>query len=325
LRFATIVSQEAQIMAETISGKRAIARSILAVVAVTLALGLSSCARTAASTPTIVVGSKDTLEQQLLAEIAAQHIEYRLKQNVVRRFAIGDTHATYQALVAGEVGLYPEYAGIALAELLHEVPGKTSDMVVSRARTEMQRLEMLEYLEPLGFDARTSLVVRAADGAQWETASQAAINNKPWVIAIAEDFEQQVSGPRFLNLYPLREAAPSVTMREEALFPALAKGDVSMIVASASAPQMTSSEWKVLRDDRGTFPPADAALLVRSDVLARTPKLRAVLNELSGRIDQTKIRSLNAAVQIGHRGIKAVAADFLKSIHTTATLTQNTP
>src|SRR5580698_8265631 len=66
----------------------------------------------------IVVGSKDTVEQQVLAEIVAQHLEHRLGRKVVRNPNLGSTATIYQAFLNGEVGIYPEETGTMQAILL---------------------------------------------------------------------------------------------------------------------------------------------------------------------------------------------------------------
>jgi glycine betaine/choline ABC-type transport system substrate-binding protein len=54
------------------------------------------------------VGSKNFTEQVVLGEIIAQHLERRLHQKVERRLNLGGTMLANQALVEGEIDLYPE-------------------------------------------------------------------------------------------------------------------------------------------------------------------------------------------------------------------------
>ena len=58
-----------------------------------------------------MVGSKNFAEQLLLGEIAAQQIERRLHVTVERKFQIGGTLLAHEALVKGDIDLYPEYTG----------------------------------------------------------------------------------------------------------------------------------------------------------------------------------------------------------------------
>src|SRR5271170_2490356 len=89
----------------------------------TLALILlcSSCAPRSS----IVVASKNFTEQVLLGEIAAQQIERRLSVRVDRKLNLGGTLLAHQALLSGQIDLYPEYTGTALTAVLKQPP--TSD------------------------------------------------------------------------------------------------------------------------------------------------------------------------------------------------------
>ncbi|MDP5052642.1 MAG: hypothetical protein NWP69_02520, partial [Congregibacter sp.] len=54
----------------------------------------------------VVVGSKTFSESHVLAEIAAQYLEAN-GQAVVRKIGLGGTLISYQALVEGELDIYP--------------------------------------------------------------------------------------------------------------------------------------------------------------------------------------------------------------------------
>ena len=67
------------------------------------------------------VGSKNFTEQVLLGEIAAQALEAE-GVPVERKLDLGGTFVCHQALVAGELDLYPEYTGTAFTAILKEKP-----------------------------------------------------------------------------------------------------------------------------------------------------------------------------------------------------------
>ena len=93
------------------AGKKILATSLTAV------LLLTGCS----PGPRIVVGSKNFAEQLLLGEIAAQQIERRLKITVERKLQIGGTLLAHEALVKGDIDLYPEYTGTALTAVLKRI------------------------------------------------------------------------------------------------------------------------------------------------------------------------------------------------------------
>jgi len=270
---------------------------------------LSSCSRP----KPIVVGSKDSVEQSLLAEIVAQHLEHRLTTPVERRFGMGDIRTIHQSILNGEISMYPEYSGLIVSELLKEPPSPEANVTFERARLEMKRLELLDYIAPLGFNTPTALTIRAADHEAISTATEAAASPTRWKVGVSYEFQNRQSGLPNLNAYRFEMGAPLKSMRYEDLFSALQMNTVSMVTATASDAHLLSTEWKALQDDQHVFPPAEAALLVRDDALAAEPKLRQALEELTGKIDLETMRKLNAQVEIEERSIPDVAAEFLKS------------
>lgn len=278
-----------------------------------LCAGLSAVLLASCGTPkpAVVVGSKDETEQMVLGEIVAQHLEHRLGHPVQRRTGLGGTPVLYQSILSGEVGIYPEYTGLIESEILKEQADAKPQIVLTRVRGEMARTAQIDVLDPLGFDNRSAMVVRAAGAEKLATLTDAARLNKRWKLGITYDFQSRADGLQELGLYHL-SLAPRILDRKE-LFGALEKGDVDMIATRATDGYLMSPDWKILADDRDpkVFPPYEACLLVRKDLIAAEPGLRAALAELSGKFNAEIMRKLNAEVDVEHRPLAAVAADFL--------------
>ena len=85
-----------------------------------LTFGSSDLALTAAMTGEqhIVVGSKNFMENRLLAEIFAQLIEAKTSLHVQRRLGLAGTQVCFEALRTGAIDLYPEYTGTGLVSIL---------------------------------------------------------------------------------------------------------------------------------------------------------------------------------------------------------------
>jgi osmoprotectant transport system substrate-binding protein len=66
-----------------------------------------------------------------------------------------------------------------------------------------------------------------------------------------------------------------------------------------------------LADDRGYFPPYQAAPVVRAAVLQRYPAVSAALAELGGRISDAEMRRLNALADVEHKDITEIARAWL--------------
>ena len=257
----------------------------------------------------IVVGSKNETEGMLLGEIVAQHLEHRLGRPVERRSGLGNTAILYQALLSGDVGVYPEYTGLIESEILKEPANSDPQIVLARVRGQMDMMQ-IEVLDPLGFDNPSAMVVRAQGAEQIATLSDAAKNTKRWRLGISYDFQSRPDGLQALASYRLPMDSPHV-LDPKQLFVSLANGDVDMIATRATDGHLTS-DWKVLADDQKVFPPYQACLLVRKDLIAAEPALRPALTELSGKIHADTMQKLNAEVDVLNRPVATVAAGFLE-------------
>jgi osmoprotectant transport system substrate-binding protein len=264
----------------------------------------------------ILVGSKNSTEQVLVGEIVAQHLENRLKRPVERRLGMGATVIVYQALVSGELTLYPEYTGVIESEILKEQPPADAQTLFERARREMARQAQLELLPPLGYDNPPVIVVRSADAerAKVSTLSEAAESAEKWKLGVSYEFQQRKDGIPAITSYKIPMASGIRGMDGSMLFSALDKREVTMIAADATDSRLVSSDFKALTDDRKVFPAYQASLLVRQDALMDEPMLRSALLELSGKFSVESVRKLAAQIDREHRTAPEVAKAFLASV-----------
>lgn len=260
-----------------------------------------------------MVGSQSVTGQVVIAEIVAQHLEHRLGRKVVRRLAIGSEPIVYQEIQTRGISLYPAYTGLIETEILKEQPSSDPGVVWARAHQELSRLARLELLDPLGYDNPPAMIVRAEDvqKSRIGTLSQAAADSMKWKIGVDYAFEQRLDGIPAINSYKLPMAQVVRSMEAPELFPALQRGDLTMIAGNTTDGRLTLPEYRELTDDRHAFPPQQACLLVRQDALAATPELRGYLSELSGKFTTPLVRKMSAEVDLGHRKPADVAAEFL--------------
>ena len=106
--------------------------------------------------------------------------------------------------------------------------------------------------------------------------------------------------------------APAVKNR------ALVEDAVDIIDAYSTDGLLDRYPLTVLEDDRGFFPPYDAAALVRGDLGRRQPAAVAALTELSGRLDVRRMRRLNARVEVNGDDVAVVARDALAELGLTS-------
>lgn len=269
------------------------------------------CAGCGGSKKPVVVGSKDTTEQVLLGEIVAQHLEHRLGRKVGRSLSLGNTPVVYQALMNGEIGLYPEETGTIQSTILKEPPSFDASSTLERVRNEMRRIAQMEVLNPLGIDNSWAIVVLKDD--KMETLSDAAGAKAGWKLGVTRDFNERSDGLAALNPYRIPLAAAPRVSDPGSLYAALAEGSLTMVVGNETDGMLSRhDDWKELRDDKKVFDVYQTCLVARVDLLVNDPMIRPALEELSGKITKEAIRKLDAEVGVDHKKPSDVAAQFLQ-------------
>jgi glycine betaine/choline ABC-type transport system substrate-binding protein len=281
------------------------------VIAGLIAILISGCGRR----HTIVVGSKNFTEQVLLGEIVAQQLERRLHSPVKRQLNLGGTLLAHQALISGEIDLYPEYTGTALTAILKQPARNDPGAVLDVVRAEYRKLNV-EWLDPLGIDNGFAMVIRGDDGRRLKvsTLSDAAGVKEGWRLGAGYEFEQRADGLAALkNTYALRFSTAPKNMDLGLLYQALEQKQVDMIAANATDGLLSKLDLRVLDDDRHAFPPYQVCLAVRQDRLRESPAANAALRELSGKFTNATMQALNYQVDGLHRPVSEVAHEFLMS------------
>ena len=262
----------------------------------------------------IVVGSKNFAEQEILGEILAQHIERKLGLTVERRFNLrGGTDIIHRALMQEEIDLYPEYTGTALSVILKEKSSGSPDEVYQRVKDEYHKRFAIEVTPRLGFNNGFVLVVRPDDAQQLDkqTISDLARHARLWHIAMGFEFFERSDGfPGLASAYGLQFAESPLTVHPESLYSSLNEKHW-VVVGSSTDGLIQARKLVVLEDDKHYFPPYDAMVVVREDILARHAGLREALAELGGKITAQDIRRLNYAEDVEHRNVKQLATEFL--------------
>lgn len=264
----------------------------------------------------ITVGSKNFTEQVLLGEIVAQHLEHRLQQPVDRKFNLGGTLLVHQALIKGDIDLYPEYTGTALTSVLKLPPMREPAAALAAVRDEYQKRFGVEWLDGLGFNNTFAMVIRGEDARthRIRTLSDASHYSAGWTMGMGYEFQQRSDGlDGLLTTYQLPIKGSPKTMDLGLLYKALEQGDVNMVAANATDGRLSVLDVRVLEDDRQYFPPYDCALAVRSEALAANPRLEQALAELAGRLTDPTMRKLNYEVDGEHRPVRDVARQFLQA------------
>lgn len=281
---------------------------------VLLVVLFASCSR---KDTEIIVGSKNFSEQVLLGEIVSQQIENKTKLKVQRKLNLGGSFICHKALVAGEIDTYVEYTGTSLTAILKMKPQNDPTSVFKIVHDQYMKQFNLEWLKPLGFDNTFAILIRGEDARKLgiKTISEAARYAPQWKAGFGYEFFERKDGfPGMAALYGLKFKETPRMMDLTLSYKALANKQIDFAAGDVTNGVIAKLDLFVLEDDQHYFPPYEAAPVIRSATLVQHPELRDVLNQLGGKISADEMRRMNAQVDVDHRDVKQVAAEFLKNL-----------
>jgi len=280
----------------------------------------------ASQTRPVVVASKPFGESYVLAEMFAQLLEAR-GIRVDRRPGLGATEIAFRALTRGAIDVYPEYTGTGLLAILGEKPMTDKAAVFQKVSTEFRERYGVRWLAPLGFQNSYAIAIRrqTADSLHLKSLSDLAATKARMRAGLTADFVGRADGlPGLERAYGLRLAEVRV-LGPAVKYQALAAGQVDVIDGYSTDGLIARYELVVLEDDKHFFPPYEAAALVGPKVASEVPQALVALGELSGRIDEVRMRALNKRVEVDGTPVATVARDALRDLGLVGSTSANAP
>jgi osmoprotectant transport system permease protein len=277
-------------------------------------LGFAGTVRSEVAAP-IVVGAKKFTEGAVLAELMAQVLEVHAGARVERRFNLAGTQVCFDALRNGDIDLYAEYTGTGLRNILRDAsPVESGAAAFARVSEAFDRRFALRWLAPFGFDNTYVLLVRRQTAERLGVASIGDLSAHELRYGLSHEFLRRPDGmPGLRRVYGLREIG-TVGLEHDLAYRALAEGAIDVTDGYSTDAKIVRDDLVALRDDRGFFPPYEAAPLLRADLLSRVPAAAAALSLLAGRLDDETMRRLNHEVEHERRAPADVAAAFLAGL-----------
>jgi len=289
-----------------------VGREWAALAAILLALLLSGCS---AGEKTVVVGSKNFTENVFLAELIAQQIERTTDYGVQRRFNLGSTFLCHQALVGGQIDVYPEYSGTALTAILKLPVEGDRKAVLARVSSAYAEQFGAEWIEPFGFNNTFAVLVRGDEPESLATISDLAAAADRYVLGFNFEFAERGDGfPGMAEAYDLKFAQQPKTMDLNLVYQALGERQIDVAVGNSTHGLIPRMGLRMLEDDQGYFPPYDAAAVVRVEALDSLPGLRLALESLSGAVGQERMQEINRRLDVEHDSVSEVASDSLDTM-----------
>lgn len=261
----------------------------------------------------IVVGSKNFTEQLILGELIAQTLETSTNLTVDRKLNLAGTAVCHQALLSGDIDIYPEYSGTALISVLKIPAPRQSEAAWTALKEPYAKRFKLKWLPPLGFANTYALAVRRADAEKrgWTRISDLRKDARSIRGGFTSEFLERGDGyPGLAKQYGFKMGS-TLDMDPSLMYQAVRDGKVDVISAFSTDGRIAAYDLQLLEDDRQFFPPYDAALVVREETLAEHPEVEGVLTKLSGALSEEVMQQLNLQVDRDGKLPKDVAREFL--------------
>src|SRR5580700_4539781 len=238
---------------------------------------------------TIVVGSKRFTESYVLAEIAKTALQ-NAGFTVQHKQGMGGTIILWEALLGGEIALYPEYTGTIDEEILQtKQPLSTDEM---RA---LLRGKGVGMTGELGFDNTYALVMERDRADKLGIGKISDLRKYPELnLGLTHEFLDRQDGWAPLSArYDLQMR--NVRGIGHALgYAALANGSIDVKDAYSTDARIAENNLIVLDDDLHFFPQYKAVFLYR---LGTDPRAVTALEKLVGTLDTTRMTFLNAEAE----------------------------
>jgi glycine betaine/choline ABC-type transport system substrate-binding protein len=303
---------------------------------VALAFGIASCGGGGSSTSssaqsnlirpdpvnsktTITVGSKNFTEEFILGQIYAQALRaagYRVKT----RLDLGSESAALKAVKDGRVSGYPEYTSTALGSFFHvpanRIPSGATP-AYELAKADFARQGIVAY-PPTPFADANAVGTRTTTAQRLGLRDVSDLTGKSQALVLAGSPECRTRIDCLAGLesnYGLRfKQFKPVSIGER--YAVLDHGDAQLSILFTSDAQLAAStQYTVLRDDKGLIPAGNVIFLVSKRIADRAgPDLGATIEKVQGNLTLPVVQELNSRVDIGGQEPATVARQYLTSL-----------
>ncbi len=261
-----------------------------------------------AADTSLVIGSKQFTESVLLGEVATSLLQ---ANGVVARHRsnLGGTRLLWEALLRGDIDVYPEYTGTLAQEVLADVLHGRTDREPLQAALQQKAVGMTG---PLGFNNTYALAMLPARAAALHVQTISQLADLPALrLGFSSEFMARGDGWQSLqSTYRLPQQSVR-GLEHDLAYRAIVTGELDVIDVYTTDAEVAYYKLQVLQDDKRHFPDYLAIILYRADLLVRRPEAVNILRQLEGRISQEAMLRMNRQAKFDKRAAARIAADFL--------------
>jgi osmoprotectant transport system permease protein len=256
------------------------------------------------------VGSKAFPESLILGEMTAQLARSRgVELAHDRTRGLGGTQVLWQALVNGDIVVYPEYTGTITQQIFAGRRLENDDDIRAALAEHGVRMS-----GSLGFNDTYALGMKEATAKRLGVHTISDLRAHPELrFGLSNEYLKRGDDgwDRLREAYDLPQK--DVRGMEHSLaLRALDDGAIDVTELYSTDAEIRAAGLRVLSDDRHFFPAYRAVLLYRADFADRHPEVIEAWRRLEGSISEDDMIAMNARAKLEHVPEGRVASEFLR-------------
>lgn len=280
--------------------------TLLRTVAVCLILVSLSCSVEDEST--LKIGSKKFTESVILGEILSQLARSEGAETKHLK-ELGGTRVLWNALLSGDIDVYPEYTGTIKQEIFSD-----KNIENENELEEALSRDGIKISAPLGFNNTYALGMKKELSERLGIKTISDLKNHPGLrFGFTNEFLNRADGwPSLRDTYNLPQK--SVTgLDHDLAYRGLEGGSIDLIDLYSTDAEIRYYDLEILEDDLSHFSQYNAVILYREELEKTHPEeLKAILR-IEGKVPEESMIALNASVKLEGMLESRAAQGFLKS------------
>ena len=263
----------------------------------------------------LIISGKLGSEPEILINMYKILIEENSKIGVELKPGLGKTSFVFNALKNGNIDIYPEFSGTAVFTFLNETPvNNNAEDVFNQAQKGMETKFKMVMLKPMKYNNTYAIAVskKFANENNLKTISDLAKVKDKIKAGFTREFNDREDGyPGLKKLYQFE--IPNIKEFEPKLrYVAVQNGDINLVDAYSTDPELAQYNMVILKDDKHLFPPYQGSPMMREETLKKYPELKKILEKLSGKISDEEMSTMNYRVSVKGEKAEDVAREYLK-------------
>jgi len=261
------------------------------------------------------IGTQDYTDPKIVAQIVKELVEDRTNHEMNVTEDIQASPQIINALDQGEFDLATLYSGEVYNNHFDDVTFTTDpDETLDQAKKFFGDEFDLKWYDSLGFNNQYSVAVPKEFAEENDIQTMTDLGAYADQMTLGTDSawkERENDGYRAYQEAYGYSFSDVRAIEISLMYSGISNGELDAITAYTVDPQVAEENLHVLEDDKAFFPPYDASLVGRNDMIEEYPEIAEILDKLVDSISTEEMTEMIREVELDGKDSNEVAKDFL--------------